>query len=79
MKSGEATSGGTSGLEFIKSPQPIVAPPGDRVVFECETNVPAERIVWLHNGVDLAAGYNQSSVKRKGRRAIDDDAASYRM
>lgn len=63
----------------MKSPQPIVAPPGDRVVFECETNVPAERIVWLHDGVDLAAGYNQSSAGKRKGRAVDDEAASYRM
>lgn len=61
-----------------------MAPPGDRVVFECETNVPAERIAWLHNGADLGAGYNQSTGsapagKRKGRAAADDEAASYRM
>ncbi|XP_046440157.1 interference hedgehog-like [Daphnia pulex] len=75
----------TSGVSFVRSPQPIVAPPGDRVVFECETNVPAERVVWLHNGADMSAHYNSSnsggtaSNRRKGRRAIDDDAASFRM
>lgn len=69
-------------MSFVRSPQPIVAPPGDRVVFECETNVPPERVVWLHNGVDLSAQNNSSSPgtsnRRKGR-AIDDDAASFRM
>nr|CAH0100959.1 unnamed protein product [Daphnia galeata] len=75
----------TSGVSFVRSPQPIVAPPGDRVVFECETNVPPERVVWLHNGVDMSAHFNSSnsgassSNRRKGRRAIDDDAASFRM
>lgn len=75
----------TSGVSFVRSPQPIVAPPGDRVVFECETNVPPERVVWLHNGADMSVHYNNtnsgasSSNRRKGRRAIDEDAASFRM
>lgn len=67
----------TSGVSFVRSPQPIVAPPGDRVVFECETNVPPERVVWLHNGADMSVHYN-GSIRRKGR-AIEDDAASFRM
>ena len=75
----------TSGVFFVRPPQPIVAPPGDRVVFECETNVPAERVVWVHNGVEMTSSYNNSSNsaalnrRNKGRRAIDDDAASFRM
>ena len=51
----------TSGLAFVRSPQPIVAPPGDRVVFECETNVPPERIIWLHNRVELTSNSTTSS------------------
>jgi len=84
----------TSGLAFVRSPQPIVAPPGDRVVFECETNVPPERIIWLHNRVELTSNSTTSSSsgssssrsggggnnKRKGREvASDSTAASYRM
>jgi hypothetical protein len=82
----------TSGLAFVRSPQPIVAPPGDRVVFECETNVPPDRIIWLHNRVELTINSTTSSSssssssksgsnKRKGREIAGDSAtaASYRM
>lgn len=32
------------GKHFTRSPQSIVAPPGDRVTFQCETNIPAEQV-----------------------------------
>ncbi|XP_021913765.1 interference hedgehog-like isoform X2 [Zootermopsis nevadensis] len=38
------------GLWFVRSPEPIVAPPGDEVVFECSLNVPAEQVRWRHDG-----------------------------
>ncbi|RZF47790.1 hypothetical protein LSTR_LSTR006054 [Laodelphax striatellus] len=38
------------GLWFVRSPEPIVAPPGDEVNFECSLNVPAERVRWRHAG-----------------------------
>uniref|UniRef100_A0A146KQA7 Interference hedgehog n=2 Tax=Lygus hesperus TaxID=30085 RepID=A0A146KQA7_LYGHE len=41
------------GLHFMRSPEPIVAPVGDDVVFECSLNVPAEAVRWRHNGVYL--------------------------
>ncbi|KAK9512348.1 hypothetical protein O3M35_000794 [Rhynocoris fuscipes] len=41
------------GLWFVRSPEPIVAPVGDDVVFECSLNVPAESVRWRHNGVYL--------------------------
>lgn len=34
----------------MRSPEPIVAPPGDEVVFECSLNVPAEQVRWRHDG-----------------------------
>jgi len=68
----------TSGVTFIRSPQPIVAPPGDRVVFECETNVPPERVVWLHNHVELSANNSGDSNRRSGRH-VESEAASYRV
>ncbi|XP_014257268.1 interference hedgehog-like isoform X2 [Cimex lectularius] len=41
------------GLSFIRSPEPIVAPIGDDVVFECSLNVPSEAVRWRHNGVAI--------------------------
>lgn len=38
------------GLWFVRSPEPIVAPPGDEVVFECSLNIPAEQVRWRHDG-----------------------------
>lgn len=32
------------GKYFIRNPSSLVAPPGDRVTFECETNIPAEQV-----------------------------------
>lgn len=37
------------GLWFVRSPEPIVAPPGDEVVFECSLNVGSESVRWKHN------------------------------
>lgn len=34
------------GLWFVRWPEPIVAPVGDDVVFECSLNVPAEAVRW---------------------------------
>lgn len=38
------------GLRFVRAPEPIAAPPGDEVTFECSLNVPAEQVRWRHNG-----------------------------
>lgn len=37
------------GPRFSNSPEPIVAPLGDEVEFECSLDVPAEQIRWKHN------------------------------
>ncbi|XP_073980733.1 interference hedgehog-like isoform X3 [Rhodnius prolixus] len=47
-------AGAELGLWFMRSPEPIVAPVGDDVVFECSLNVPAESVRWRHNGAYLA-------------------------
>ncbi|KAJ9596466.1 hypothetical protein L9F63_012505, partial [Diploptera punctata] len=49
------------GLWFVRSPEPIVAPPGDEVVFECSLNVPAEQVRWRHNGRFLHHHGNDTS------------------
>lgn len=41
------------GLRFVRAPEPIAAPPGDDVRFECSLNVPAEQVRWRHNSVYL--------------------------
>lgn len=37
------------GPKFTYAPEPIVAPLGDEVEFECSLDVPAEQIWWKHN------------------------------
>ncbi|XP_015605655.1 interference hedgehog isoform X2 [Cephus cinctus] len=36
------------GMTFTRHPQPLVAPLGDDVYFECSLNLPAERFAWRH-------------------------------
>ncbi|CAG7724534.1 unnamed protein product, partial [Allacma fusca] len=43
-------NGADIGKYFTQSPQSIVAPPGDRVTFQCETNIRAEQLQWKLNG-----------------------------
>ncbi|XP_075233056.1 interference hedgehog-like isoform X2 [Lycorma delicatula] len=52
------------GLWFVRSPEPIVAPPGDEVVFECSLNVPAELVRWRHMGELLSMDQNTDSSVR---------------
>lgn len=33
-------------MKFIKYPESVTAPAGDTVNFECEVNVPGERLEW---------------------------------
>ena len=54
-------AGSTAGVYLVRPPRPIVAPPGDRVVFECETNVAAERVVWLRDGVEFSSSSSTTS------------------
>ncbi|XP_076375396.1 interference hedgehog isoform X1 [Megalopta genalis] len=37
-----------SGMSFTRHPQPLDAPLGDEVNFECNLNLPAERFAWRH-------------------------------
>ncbi|XP_014290783.1 interference hedgehog [Halyomorpha halys] len=41
-----AQTGADLGLWFVRWPEPITAPVGDDVVFECSVNVPAESVRW---------------------------------
>lgn len=36
------------GMSFVRHPEPIAAPLGDEVYFECSLNLPAEKFVWRH-------------------------------
>lgn len=33
-------------MKFLKYPESVTAPVGDKVTFECEVNVPAEWLLW---------------------------------
>lgn len=52
------------GLYFIRSPEPIVAPPGDEVIFECSLNVPSELVRWKH-GSEFLPREHTSSVSNR--------------
>lgn len=41
-------------MRFLKEPESITAPVGDKVTFECEVNVPAEWLVWRWRADDNA-------------------------
>ncbi|XP_069684363.1 interference hedgehog-like [Periplaneta americana] len=49
------------GLWFVRSPEPIVAPLGDEVLFECSLNVPAEQVRWRHNGRFMTHNHGNES------------------
>lgn len=50
-----------TGLWFVRSPEPIVAPPGDEVMFECSLNIPWESVKWRHNSEYLPLEHLSSS------------------
>jgi len=64
------------GIAFTNLPESRIAPPGDRVFFNCETNIGKdEQIRWLHNGAELGQRedvkitQNQLAIKvRKSKR-----------
>ncbi|KAL1138634.1 hypothetical protein AAG570_008697, partial [Ranatra chinensis] len=58
------------GLRFVRSPEPIVVPLGDEVVFECTLNIPAERVRWRHNGAYLNHEHSQPSKAASTSRHI---------
>jgi hypothetical protein len=54
----------------VRSPEPIVAPPGDEVVFECSLNVPAEQVRWRHDGRFLHRNHgNETSSSGLGNHS----------
>lgn len=53
----------------MRSPEPIVAPPGDEVVFECSLNVPAEIVRWRHNGDLMSMDHSPDSAVRRSSSA----------
>ena len=53
----------------MRSPEPIVAPPGDEVVFECSLNVPAEQVRWRHNGRFLHHHGNETGLGGSGNHS----------
>lgn len=59
------------GLRFVRAPEPIAAPPGDDVTFECSLNVPAEQVRWRHNGRYLNnTASNGKSVQNSDRLIV---------
>lgn len=75
------------GIFFTKVPESRVVPPGDRVFFNCKTNIGKdEQIQWLHNGVvvdpeqrsDVRIANGQLSIKvRTAKRHSDRQTGRY--
>nr|CAD7205079.1 unnamed protein product [Timema douglasi] len=49
------------GLVFVRSPEPLTAPPGDEVVFDCSLNVPAEQVRWRHDSHMVQRNHSEAS------------------
>lgn len=54
-----------TGLSFVRSPEPIVAPPGDEVMFECSLNIPWESVRWRHNSEYLPREHLAPTTSRQ--------------
>ncbi|EEB14437.1 conserved hypothetical protein [Pediculus humanus corporis] len=52
------------GPKFINNPEPIVAPLGDEVEFDCSLDVKADYLRWKHNGKLLPFIYNDTAKSR---------------
>lgn len=59
------------GISFTSVPESRVAPPGDRVFFNCKTNVgKGQQIRWLHNGVILDSSQRSDIKITNGQLSI---------
>jgi len=75
------------GIRLTRVPESRVVPPGDRVFFNCKTNIgKGEEIYWLHNGIpvdpaqrsDVRISNGQLSIKvRSAKRHRDKQTGSY--
>lgn len=52
-------------MNFIKYPESVTAPVGDSVTFECEVDVPAEKLIWRTRPVDGPEGIWEKVVTGK--------------
>lgn len=67
------------GLWFERSPEPIVAPPGDEVLFECSLNVGSERVLWKHNSEYLPAEDKSHGTTRLVKVNDSTQAGDYQV
>lgn len=59
------------GISFTSVPESRVAPPGDRVFFNCKTNVgKGQQIRWLHNGIILDSSQRSDIKISNGQLSI---------
>lgn len=75
------------GIKFMRAPESRVVPPGDRVFFNCKTNIgKGEKIYWLYNGLtidpahrsDVRISNGQLSIKvRTAKRHRDRQIGRY--
>lgn len=56
-----STISSDAGPKFVNNPEPIVAPLGDEVEFECSLDIKADQIRWKHNGRLLPAVFNETT------------------
>ncbi|XP_063230243.1 interference hedgehog-like isoform X2 [Bacillus rossius redtenbacheri] len=64
------------GLWFVRSPEPLIAPPGDEVVFDCSLNVPADQVRWRHGARFLDSSFAAGHGSRSNRLVVRANDAS---
>ncbi|XP_031850200.1 interference hedgehog isoform X2 [Nomia melanderi] len=68
------------GMSFTRHPQPLDAPLGDDVNFECNLNLPAERFAWRHRRLNsdkwLAVPHIPSNGGKTSRHVVNFDDES---
>lgn len=59
------------GIKFLRAPESRVVPPGDRVFFNCKTNIgKGEKIYWLYNGLTIDPAHRSDVRINNGQLSI---------
>lgn len=62
-------------MKFLKYPESVTAPVGDKVTFECEVNVPAEWLTWRWRPGDNP-GMKWTDVEKSAERDFHSPTAT---
>ncbi|XP_050539272.1 interference hedgehog-like [Daktulosphaira vitifoliae] len=61
LKYSKNTLGKGIGIHFNRSPESLVAPLHDEVIFDCALNITPDNIKWLHNSKEIPALFRSTS------------------